>query len=54
MLRALPEIDDPRVLVGTSTSDDAAVYALDDDRALVATVITAGMIALAWAILQIG
>jgi selenide,water dikinase len=37
VLRALPEIDDPRVLVGTSTLDDAAVYALDDDTAIVQT-----------------
>ena len=37
MLRALPEIDDPRVLVGTSTSDDAAVYALTADMAIVQT-----------------
>lgn len=37
MLRTLPEVDDPNVLVGTLTSDDAAVYALDDDTALVQT-----------------
>jgi selenide,water dikinase len=37
VLRTLPEIDDPRVLVGTSTSDDAAVYAWDGDLALVET-----------------
>jgi selenide,water dikinase len=37
VLRALPEIQDPRVLVGTSTSDDGAVFALDDERALVQT-----------------
>jgi selenium donor protein len=37
VLRALPEIDDPRVLVGTSTSDDAAVYALTADMAIVQT-----------------
>jgi len=30
--------DDPAVLVGTDTSDDAAVYRLDDDTALIATV----------------
>src|SRR5436305_738269 len=29
---------DPRVLVGTATADDAGVYRLDKDRALVQTV----------------
>lgn len=38
MLCELPPIDDPAVLVGTSTADDAAVYRLDDRRALVQTV----------------
>lgn len=38
MLRHLPPIRDPAVLVGTSTSDDACVYRLDDERALVETV----------------
>lgn len=33
----LPGISDPNVLVGTSTSDDAAVYRLSDDLALVLT-----------------
>ena len=37
VLRTLPEIDDPRVLVGLSTSDDAAVFAWDGDEALVQT-----------------
>jgi selenide,water dikinase len=37
VLRGLPEIRDPRVLVGTSTSDDAAVFALDAESALVQT-----------------
>lgn len=37
VLRALPEIRDPRVLVGTSTSDDGAVFALSAERALVQT-----------------
>ena len=37
MLRELPESRDPRVLVGAATSDDAAVFALDDDTALVQT-----------------
>lgn len=34
----MPPVTDPNVLVGTSTSDDAAVYRLDDRRALVQTV----------------
>ena len=34
----LPPISDPNVLVGTATSDDAAVYRLTDDVALVQTV----------------
>lgn len=38
MLRHIPAFPDPRVLVGTDTSDDAAVYRLDDERAVVATV----------------
>ncbi len=38
MLGALPALDDPRVLVGASTGDDAAVFRLTDERALVATV----------------
>jgi selenide,water dikinase len=38
VLRYLPPIHDPRVLVGTATSDDAAVYQLTGDCALVATV----------------
>lgn len=38
MLRHIPTLPDPRVLVGTDTSDDAAVYRLDDERAIVATV----------------
>ncbi len=29
---------DPRLLVGPSTKDDAAIYALDDDQALISTV----------------
>jgi selenide,water dikinase len=38
MLRALPRMGNfPDLLVGTETSDDAAVYRLDDERALVAT-----------------
>jgi selenide,water dikinase len=34
----LPGIDDPSVLVDAGTHDDAAVYKLDDKRAMVATV----------------
>ncbi|MCH9686773.1 MAG: selenide, water dikinase SelD [Deltaproteobacteria bacterium] len=37
LLERLPPITDPRVLVGSSTADDAAVYRLDDERALVTT-----------------
>lgn len=38
MLSQLPIIDDPRVLVGRNTADDAAVYQLTEDLALVQTV----------------
>ncbi len=38
VLRDLPTIDDPNVLVGTLTSDDAGVYRLNDTTALVQTV----------------
>ena len=38
VLRHVPAVEDPRVLVGSLTRDDAAVYRLDDDRAIVATV----------------
>ncbi len=34
----MPAIDDPNVLVGINTGDDAAVYRLRDDLALVYTV----------------
>ncbi len=37
MLRHVPHVDDPRVLVDAATRDDAAVYALSDDRAIVVT-----------------
>ena len=37
MLRYLPPVLDPAVLVGAETTDDAAVYRLSDDLALVAT-----------------
>ncbi len=38
VLRHIPVVDDPRVLVDAATGDDAAVYQIADDRALVATV----------------
>lgn len=38
VLRHLPIVTDPNVLVGTGTSDDAAVYRLSETLALVATV----------------
>ena len=38
VLVGLPQIDDPRVLVGSNTADDAGVFQLDDDTALVQTV----------------
>ena len=37
MLRRLPATDDPRVLVGSATGDDAGVYRLRPDLALVQT-----------------
>src|SRR5947207_9452514 len=37
LLSGLPPITDPNVLVGTSTADDAAIYKLTDDLALVLT-----------------
>ena len=37
LLSRLPAITDPNVLVGSSTADDAAVYKLSDDLALVLT-----------------
>ncbi len=38
VLRHLPPITDPNLLVGSNTSDDSAVYKLDDGTALVQTV----------------
>ena len=38
MLRLLPKVDDPNILVGTNTADDAAVYRISDDLAIVQTV----------------
>ena len=37
LLGALPPIADPNVLIGAATADDAAVYRIDDERALVLT-----------------
>jgi len=37
LLANLPKVDDPRVLVGSATADDAAVIAFDENRALVFT-----------------
>jgi selenide,water dikinase len=34
----LPPIEDPAVLVGTATADDAAAYRIDEERAIVQTV----------------
>lgn len=38
MLRNLPPVTDPNLLVGISTGDDAAVYRLTDDIALIQTI----------------
>ena len=38
MLRHVPLADDGRILVGTATRDDAAVFRLTENRAVVATV----------------
>src|SRR5579871_2093240 len=37
LLGSLPPITDPNVLVGSATADDAAIYKLSDDLALVFT-----------------
>jgi selenide,water dikinase len=37
LLGRLPAVTDPNVLVGSATADDAAIYKLDDERALVLT-----------------
>src|ERR1044072_3626658 len=37
LLGKLPELKDPNVLVGSATADDAAIYKLNDDLALVLT-----------------
>ena len=38
MLRQLPAITDPNLLVGISTGDDAAVYKMNEDMAIISTV----------------
>jgi selenide,water dikinase len=38
VLGALPAVDDPRVLIGAAAADDAAVFRIGPDRALVSTV----------------
>ena len=38
MLRNLPKFDEPNLLVGLDTVDDAAVYKLTDELALIQTV----------------
>ena len=38
VLKSLPKIDDPNLLVGSGTSDDSAVYRLNDSIALVQSV----------------
>src|SRR5216117_789400 len=38
VLRQLPRVRDPNLLVGAATADDAGVYRIDRDRALVQTV----------------
>lgn len=38
MLRQVPVVSDPRVLVAAQSRDDAAVFRMSDDRAIVATV----------------
>ena len=38
VLGHLPKVEDPNVLVGTNTADDAAVYKIRDDLAIVQTV----------------
>src|ERR1051326_5947796 len=38
VLRQLPQVRDSNLLVGAATADDAGVYRIDRDRALVQTV----------------
>ena len=37
VLRGLPQYQDDRLLVGSATADDAGVFKIDDERALVQT-----------------
>src|SRR5947207_12204926 len=37
LLKSLPAITDPNVLIGSATADDAAIYRLSDELALVLT-----------------
>jgi selenide,water dikinase len=37
ILEGLPQVADPRVLVGNGARDDAAVYALDEERVVIST-----------------
>src|SRR5919197_4268930 len=37
LLQSLPPLTDPNVLIGSATADDAAVYKLSDELALVLT-----------------
>lgn len=38
VLHGLRQLEDPRLLIGSASADDAAVYKLDDERALIQTV----------------
>jgi len=38
IVRALPHVDEPRLLVGSNTADDAAVFKLTDEIALIMTI----------------
>ncbi|MBI5042920.1 MAG: selenide, water dikinase SelD [Nitrospirae bacterium] len=38
VLANIPEAQDPNVIIGTATADDAAVYKIDDKRAIVQTI----------------
>jgi selenide, water dikinase len=38
VLKKLPKVTDPSVLVGTEWADDACVYRLDEEKAIVQTI----------------
>ena len=38
VLSHLPAATDPNIIIGTATADDAAVYKIDDKRAIVQTI----------------